>query len=123
MIESTGISGADETAFGTISARKRRIDTASWAAFFIWIGLAMFANVPWSWFIIGVGAIVLGAETAAWIGKAEVSGFWVVCGLAFVAGGASEMYELNLHLGPALLIVAGVILMWRAFFGRIRPAR
>lgn len=44
------------------SERSRRIDSAAWAVFFIWVGVTMLAHLPWAWFLVGVGVFILGAQ-------------------------------------------------------------
>ncbi|AND92591.1 hypothetical protein BDS110ZK25_78060 [Bradyrhizobium diazoefficiens] len=44
---------------GSASETARRIDSVAWAAFFIWVGIAMLMGVPWDWFLVGVGVLTL----------------------------------------------------------------
>ncbi len=42
----------------------RKLDAAGWGLFFIWIGIAVLADVGWGVALIGVGAIILGGLAA-----------------------------------------------------------
>ncbi len=46
------------------SARAQQIDSIGWAPFFIWGGFAMLAQVPWEWFLLGVGVLILASDVA-----------------------------------------------------------
>jgi hypothetical protein len=95
------------------SERARQIDSAAWAVFFIWVGATMLAHVPWGWFLIGVGALILGAQICRWQMGLVVDGFGVACGVIFLAGGAWELLALRWPLAPVLLIVLGGYLLWK----------
>ena len=57
------------------SEAARRIDTTAWALFFIWVGIAMLMEVPWGWFLVGVGVLTLAAQLFHWqIDKKIASG-------------------------------------------------
>jgi hypothetical protein len=77
------------------SERPQQIDSAAWAVFFIWVGVTMLAHVPWGWFLIGVGALILGAQVYRWQMDLTVDGFGVACGVIFLAGGAWELLALQ----------------------------
>jgi hypothetical protein len=42
----------------------RKLDAVGWGLFFIWIGVAVLADVGWGVGLIGVGLIILGALVA-----------------------------------------------------------
>lgn len=96
------------------SERSRQIDSAAWAVFFIWVGVTMLAHVPWSWFLVGVGALILGAQLCRWQMALKVDGFGVACGVIFLAGAAWELLALQWPLAPVLLILLGGYLLWKA---------
>lgn len=72
---------------GSASETARRIDSVAWAAFFIWVGIAMLMGVPWDWFLVGVGVLTLAAQFFHWSMDNKVDLFWIACGVAFLAGG------------------------------------
>jgi hypothetical protein len=42
----------------------RKLDAVGWGLFFIWIGIAILADVGWGVGLIGVGTIILGTLVA-----------------------------------------------------------
>ena len=113
---------ADEVA--SKSEAVRRIDAVAWALFFIWVGSSILANISWGWFLVGIGAIVLGAQAAVVrIASEKVNGFWLICGAVFLAAGLWEIFGLTWPLAPLLLILLGVGVLWQAFFSRSEQKR
>jgi len=43
---------------------RRRIDAIGWGVFFIWIGVALLADLGWGAGFIGIGVIILGGFAA-----------------------------------------------------------
>lgn len=72
--------------------RTRHVDAVAWAVFFIWVGVSMLAHVPWGWFLVGLGALAVGAQAARWRMGLGVERFWVSCGALLLAGGAWESW-------------------------------
>ena len=97
--------------------RARQIDSAAWAVLFIWIGVALLAHVPWGWFLIGVGVLVVGAQAARRQASLKVETFAIVIGVIFLVGGVWELLALQWPLIPILLILLGVYLLQRV----VRP--
>jgi hypothetical protein len=98
---------------------RRRIDAAAWALFFIWVGSSILANVSWGWFLTGIGVIVLAAQ----VGVSRIPGEkldspWLICGGVFLVAGIWEILGLKWPLAPLLLILLGVGVLWRTFFGK-----
>ena len=50
----------------TVQRKKlgRKLDAVGWGLFFIWIGIAVLADMGWGVGLIGVGLIILGALVA-----------------------------------------------------------
>ncbi len=109
---------AFDHAYSEPNERGRQIDSVAWAVFFIWVGVAMLAEIPWGWFLIGVAALILAAECARWLMNMRVEGFWVACGLVFLAGGLWNVLELPWPLAPILLILFGVAMLGKAVVRR-----
>ncbi|SDA89395.1 hypothetical protein [Mesorhizobium qingshengii] len=101
----------------------RRIDTAAWAAFLIWFGASILANVGWGWFLAGLGIIVLSAQATLRIASEKNDGLWLICGAVFIVAGIWEIFNLQWPLAPLLIILLGVGLLWRAFFSGPRSTR
>jgi hypothetical protein len=96
------------------NGRAQQIDSIAWAVFFIWVGVAMLAQVPWGWFLLGVGILVLVAQLARWQMDMKIEVFWVACGTVLVAGGLWNLLDLPWPLAPILLILLGVALLGKA---------
>jgi hypothetical protein len=119
MNNSAPLSKDDKSAAPETHAR-RRMDAAAWALFFIWIGSAILANISWGWFLVGIGAIVLAAQVAvSRIPGENTDGPWLICGAVFLAAGVWEILGLEWPLAPLLMILLGVAVLWRAFFGKL----
>ncbi len=91
-----------------------RIDLLAWAVFFLWAGVAMLVAVPWGWFLVGVGLIILAAQFARWQMDIDVEAFWIACGAVFFAGGLWMLLSLPWPLAPILIIVLGLWLLGKA---------
>ncbi len=96
------------------SDRARQIDSVAWAAFFIWLGIAMLEQIPWGWFLVGVAVLILAAQFARWQLGMVIEGFWIACGTVFLAGGLWNVLELPWPLAPILLILFGVAMLGKA---------
>lgn len=103
--------------------RGRRIDTAAWAAFLIWFGASILANVGWGWFLAGLGIIVLVAQAALRIASEKNDGLRLIGGAVFLIAGIWEIFNLRWPLAPLLVILLGVGRLWRAFYGGPRSTR
>lgn len=49
------------------SAFSRQADIVGWAAFFIWIGIALLGGIGWAWSLFGISAIVLSVQVILWL--------------------------------------------------------
>jgi hypothetical protein len=95
-----------------------KLDAAGWGLFFVWVGVALIANIGWGVGLIGVGVITLGGQLARRYFGLTVERFWVGVGLLFVVGGVWELFGVQVGLVPVLLIVAGIALLLSAMRGR-----
>ncbi len=98
-------------------ALNKKLEAAGWGLFFVWIGIALLADVGWGVGLIGVGIIILGAQLSRSYLSLRLEGFWVVVGFLFVVGGVWELFNVQLALVPILCIVAGVALLASALRG------
>jgi len=94
---------------------ERKVDAAGWGVFFVWMGIALLADVGWGVGLLGVGIITLGGQLARRHFDIGLDGFWVVAGLLFLAGGVWELAGVEVSMVPFLLIVAGVAVLASAF--------
>jgi hypothetical protein len=88
-----------------------KIGSVAWAVFFIWAGVALLANVPWGWFLVGVGIITLTAQIARWVLNMNIEIFWAASGGVLLAGGLWTLLNLPWPLVPVLLILLGAGLL------------
>jgi len=95
----------------------RQLEAVAWAAFLIWIGIAMLAGISWAWSLLGISVIILGKQTALWRKHENIDGFWVVCGLVLLISGVWELLGLTWPLAPVLFILLGLSTLWNAVFG------
>jgi hypothetical protein len=93
--------------------RLRQIDSAAWAVFFIWVGIVMLVGLPWDWFLVGVGVLILGVQVVRRQWNLKTETFSIVIGLIILAAGAWDLLLLPLPLMPILLIALGAYLLWK----------
>lgn len=94
---------------------EKTIDSSGWGLLLIWIGLALMLDLGWGVGLLGVGAILLGAQaTRAYAGH-KLDWFGIGIGVCFAVAGVSQLYGLQLDespisvwLVPGLLILAGL---------------
>lgn len=111
--EMTGSAGEMELTRRRDLAQK--LGTAGWALFFIWVGIALLAQLEIGIGMLGVGIITLGMQLLRGVLKIGFEGFWVFVGLLFVLGGVWVLLEPQFSLVPVLLIAAGVLLLLSIF--------
>ena len=92
----------------------QKLDAAAWGLFFVWVGVALIANVSWGLGLLGAGVITLGAQLGRKYFGLAVEPFWIVVGVLFVLGGVWELLGVRFSLVPVVLIVAGVALLLSA---------
>jgi hypothetical protein len=97
-----------------------RLDGISWAFFFIWIGIALLADIGWAWALTGVAVIILSTQAASFIKTGRVHGFWVACGAALLAISAWILLDLKWPLSPLLLILLGGAILVKTLFDAYR---
>ena len=95
----------------------RKIDAIAWGLFFVWVGIALLANLSWGIGLLGVGVIVLGGQGARKYFALSFETFWVIVGVLFVLGGIWELLHVRVGLIPIVCIVAGVVLLLSALRG------
>ena len=96
-----------------LDERVRQIDSAAWAVFFIWVGVVMLVGLPWDWFLVGVGVLILGAQALRRQSNLKVETFGVVIGLIILAAGVWDLLSLPMPLMPIILIALGAYLLWK----------
>jgi hypothetical protein len=101
-------------------AHSPRVDATSWALFFIWIGIAILADIGWGWSLLGISAIVLGTQAVVYFNGNKADGFWILCGVMVLAAAVWELFDLTSPLGAVLLVVWGIVMLLNSFFGSAR---
>jgi hypothetical protein len=91
------------------TALNQKLDAAGWGIFFIWMGIALAANVRWGAGLLGVGIITLGGQAARKYLTHKVDIFWVVVGFFFLLGGIWELTNPQFGLIPILCIAVGFV--------------
>jgi hypothetical protein len=122
--EKPGGQGTDQVEQEEMSGRQhlaRKLDAVGWGLFFIWVGIAFLADLGMGIGLLGVGVITLGGQAARRRFGLSLEGFWVVVGVLFLAGGLWTLFEAKVALVPLLLIVAGLAVLFSAFWGK-RPS-
>ncbi len=85
------------------------------ALFFIWAGVSILASLTWGWFLLGIGVLAVVAQLARWRMGIEIEGFWVGCGIVFLAAGIWSLLDLPWPLSAIMLIALGAVLLGRVF--------
>jgi len=97
-----------------------KLETAGWGLFFIWVGIALLADIGWGAGLFGVGIITLGAQAARKYLGLKPEGFWVGVGFLFIVGGVWELFHVQVGLMPILCVVLGLALSVFTLVGRPR---
>jgi len=95
-----------------------RLQAAGWGAFFLWVGIALWADFGWGVGLLGVGAITLAFQALRRHFDLALEGFWLVIGGLFVLGGAWELSGTAISIVPVLLVTAGVALLYHGITGQ-----
>jgi hypothetical protein len=96
----------------------KRLEAASWGAFFLWVGSALLVDLPIGVGLLGVGVITLLAQGLRKAFALDLEGFWVLVGLGFAVAGAWELLALETPLAPILLVGVGAALLGAALLKR-----
>lgn len=100
----------------------QRIESIGWALFLIWSGALLIAPdglFPEGAWLIGTGLIIIVSMGIRYLYAIKIDGFWTVLGFLALGYGISESFGLNLPVLPALLIVVGVVIVYKAFVGKL----
>ena len=94
------------------------LDSIARGMFIIWIGMAMLVAMPWRWFLVGLGILILAAQLARSQVNIKIEGFWVAWGAVFLIGGLWTVLNIAaLPLAPIVLILLGMVLLGKAIIG------
>ena len=88
-----------------------KLEGLAWGLFFIWIGIALLANLGWGIALLGVGILTLGGQVARKYMGLGFETFWVTVGVFFVIAGVWMLVDVRVSLIPIFCIVAGAVLL------------
>ncbi len=97
---------------------ERKIEAAGWGTFFVWVGVALIADVGWGVGLIGVGTITLLGQAARRYFGVKTEILWIVIGLLFLLGGLWACFNIHFHLLPVFCVLAGIALLVSLFTGK-----
>lgn len=95
-----------------------KLDAAGWGLFFVWLGIVLLMNISFGVGLIGVAIIVLGEQAIRRYFGLKLEGFWLIVGLILGVGGSWELLGVELALVPVLLIVAGLLILFKKVLPR-----
>lgn len=93
----------------------RRLASAGWGLFLIWVGASFLMDLGWGVGLIGIAAVILIIQAARRYYGRNLEGFWVAVGVLALLGGVWELFQIRLDLGPVLLIAAGGAMLMMLF--------
>lgn len=97
----------------------RRVSGVAWGLLFVWVGIALLAQVGWGLGLLGVGAIILGAQAARrYVVGLPFEGFYLAIGVLVALGGIWALFNLQVALVPVLFLLAGFALILSALVTR-----
>lgn len=114
---STGI-GDDSVRRNGLAAA---LDTAGWGLFFIWVGIAFWADVGWGAGLFAVGVIGLAMQTLRFFLDIPLDRFGLAVAVVFTLAGAWKLLDIQLPpdglhaIWPAISLGVGVLLVVAAF--------
>ena len=95
-----------------------RLNTTARGLFFIWLGVAVLAQLGWGWTLLGIGVIVLGEQAARWRLNLPIATKWAIGGAIFLIAGLWQLIHISFPLAPLLLILLGIGVLWNGFFNK-----
>jgi hypothetical protein len=93
--------GSMERSSDADRASVAKFDATGWGLFFLWVGIALVAQVGWGIALLGTGLISLGIQFARWRSGVSVDRWGTGFGLCLSVAGLVEW--LDVPVGKALL--------------------
>ncbi len=100
---------------------ERKLEAIGWGLFFVWVGVAIIADVGWGAGLIGVGLITLLGQAVRKYFGVKTGTFWILLGSFFVLGGLWVLLAIHLSFVPVLCVIAGLVLVVSALASRPKP--
>ncbi len=101
----------------------RSIDSIGWALFFMWVGIALLANLGWTVSLIGTAVIILVVQGLLYLRGERMDVFMAAVGVVLLIGAVADIYGSVWTLFPALLIVIGIAMLADTLRGSPRDQR
>ena len=100
----------------------RKLTAAGWGLFFIWVAIALLAELGAAVALLGIGIITLGCQMARRFFDLGLESFWVVVGCLLLLGGICHLLGVKLPIIPIVLILAGLAILASILKGK-RPGQ
>ncbi len=100
---------------------EKKLTTAGWSLFFIWIGVVMLIKVSSGVGLLGIGLITIGMQGVRRYFSLKIERFWLFAGLMFIVGSLWQLFDARIPLVPIVIIVGGAILFLSVIKGLKRP--
>jgi hypothetical protein len=100
----------------------KRIESIGWALFLVMSGALLIAPeglVPEGTWLLGMGLIILGSMGIRYLYGIRIDGFWTILGFLALGSGISEFFNLDLPVFPAILVIIGAVIVYKALTGKI----
>jgi hypothetical protein len=97
-------------------ALDKKLEAIGWGLFFIWIGIALIADLGWGVGLLGIGIIILSMQVVRYNLGFNWEGFSIAVGSLFALGGIWDLLGIQFSLVPIMAIIAGVLLIVSSFY-------
>ncbi len=98
----------------------KRLDESAWALFLIVTGIVWLVpeeRLPDGAWLIGTGVLLLALNVVRYAGGLRIGAFTTILGVLALAGGLSELLGVDMPLSALGLLVLGVSILVKPFFG------
>ncbi len=96
---------------------EKRLASATWGAFFLWLGACFVAALSWSIALIGIAVIIWLAQALRVAMKLGTQGLQIAVGLLLAAAGLWDLFAIPVPFVPVVFIAAGAALLLAAIVG------
>lgn len=96
---------------------ERRLGTASWGAFLLWVGICFVVGLSWGIGLIGVAIIIWLMQAIRGALKLGGEGLWLAIGALFGAAGLWDLFDVQVAFVSVVLVAIGAALLLAALVG------
>jgi hypothetical protein len=89
----------------------RRVNSAGWGLFSLWMGAAMIAHFSAGTTLLGVGIITLGTQALSKYMELALDAFSIAAGFLIAAAGVCNLLGIQMEFLPFLCIAAGAFFL------------